>query len=64
MKLIKTIGRIFKTGQADDKAVSVRTLGSGDSAEKRRLYERALQGAAADQKKVLAEYRRKFKYQP
>ncbi len=41
---------------------SVRTL-RGDSAEKRELYRRALEGAAIDQKKIVDEYNEKFKYQ-
>lgn len=64
MTLIRLLNRLFvadKTENGSDH-VSVRALG-GDSVEKRRLYERALDGAAADQKKIVDEYNKKFEYQ-
>jgi hypothetical protein len=45
-------------GKSDNR-ISIRDL-AGDSVAKRRAYERALKGAAEDQKKVIADYHKKF----
>ena len=53
---------MIKMNKTENGSASVRTLG-GDSVEKRRLYERALEDAATDQKKIIDEYKKKFEYQ-
>lgn len=55
----KLISRVFSKKSADER-VSVSVLLGGDTPEKHRLYERALKGAAEDQKKVIADYHKKF----
>jgi len=60
--LVHLFYKLFSYGKAERKAASVSVL-TGDSAEKRRLYERALEGAAIEQKKILDEYDKKFGYQ-
>jgi hypothetical protein len=63
MTLIKLLNKLFiMADKTKNNSVSVRALG-GDSAEKRRLYERALEGAATDQKKIVDEYNKRFEYQ-
>ena len=62
MTLIRLLNKLFVADKTENGSVSVRTLG-GDSVEKRRLYERALEGAATDQKKIVDEYKERFEYQ-
>ncbi len=62
MTLKRLFNKLFVAEKTENGSVSVRTLG-GDSVEKRRLYERALEGAAAEQKKTVDEYKKKFEYQ-
>jgi hypothetical protein len=62
MTLIKILNKLFVGDKAERCSVSARTLG-GDSVEKRRLYKRALEGAATDQKRIVNEYNKKFEYQ-
>ena len=62
MTLIRLLNKLFVADKSENGPTSVRALG-GDSVEKRRLYKRALEGAAADQKKIVDEYKKKFEYQ-
>ncbi len=62
MTLIRLLNKLLATEKPGNDAVSIRTL-DGDSIEKRRLYERALNGAATEQKRVVDEYKKKFEYQ-
>jgi hypothetical protein len=62
MTLIRLLNKLFVADEPGNGSVSVRTL-EGDSVEKRHLYERALEGAAADQKKIIDEYKKKFECQ-
>mgnify|MGYP001573482866 CR=1 FL=1 len=62
MTLIRLLNKLFMADKLENGSVSVRAL-DGDSVEKRRLYKRALEGAATDQKKIVDEYKKKFEYQ-
>lgn len=61
-KLVQLVNALFTSNKAEQKSASVRIL-TGNSDEKRRLYERALKGADLEQKKILDEYERRFGYQ-
>lgn len=62
MTVLKFLNKLFVANNSGNGGVSIRTLG-GDSPGKRQLYERALEGAALDQKKIVDAYNKKFEFQ-
>lgn len=59
MTIKKLLKKMFGTPKKEE-SISIRALPRGESPEKRELYKRALEGAAIDQKKIIAEYDKKF----
>ena len=55
---IKTLSKwLMISNKSKNESVSISTL-TGESEAKRRLFSRALDAAAVDQKKILVEYQR------